>query len=207
MDNYQNEIVGALRARWWALLVRGIAAILLGILVLVLPGSGLLALVFVWGSYAVIDGVFELAVAAKRGRRGARWGWYFFEGLVSIGAGVLAFVWPGITALVLAMMVGAWALLTGVAEIAAAIGLRKVMSGGGLLVASGILSIVFGLVVFAFPIAGALSMVWLFGICAIAFGALLVALSYRVKHWSQQPQKPATQPSHRVLRVSLEGRL
>jgi uncharacterized membrane protein HdeD (DUF308 family) len=190
MQNYENEIAGALAARWWTLLVRGLAAILFGILAIARPGTSLLALVFVWGSYAMVDGVFELALAAKRGSRGGRWGWYFFEGLVSIVAGVGAFAWPGITAVVLAMMIGAWALLTGIAEIVAAIELRKVLSGEWLLAASGVVSIVFGLVVFAFPMAGALSIVWVVGIYAIAFGTMLATLAFRIKHWAQE-QKPA----------------
>jgi uncharacterized membrane protein HdeD (DUF308 family) len=185
-----GEIGTALAARWWALLVRGIAALLFGILAIARPGAGLVALVFVWGVYAVVDGVFELVVAARRGRRGARWGWYFLEGLLSIAAGVAAFAWPAITAMVLAMIIGLWALLTGIAEIVAAIELRKVVSGEWLLAASGLLSIVFGGLVFAFPMSGALSLVWLIGAYAILFGALLVALAFRIKRWGEG-HKPA----------------
>jgi len=190
MDNIENEIVGSLAARWWVLLVRGLAAILFGIFAFVMPGPSLLGLVFAWGAYALTDGVFELVLAARRGSRGLRWGGYVFEGLVSIGAGVLAFVWPGITAIVLAMMIGAWALLTGVAEIIAAIELRQVVNGEWLLALSGLASIVFGVLVFARPMAGALSMVWIVGGYAIAFGALLVALAFRVRQWGQG-RKPA----------------
>jgi uncharacterized membrane protein HdeD (DUF308 family) len=190
MESYENEIAGALAARWWTLLVRGLAAVLFGILAIARPGASLLALVFIWGSYTMVDGVFELVLAAQRGSRGGRWGWYFFEGIVSIAAGAGAFAWPGITVVVLATMIGAWALLTGIAEIVAAIELRKALTGEWLLALSGVVSIVFGLAVFAFPMAGALSMVWLIGIYAIAFGTLLSTLAFRVKHWAQE-QKPA----------------
>lgn len=181
----ENEIGSALAARWWALLVRGIAALVFGIFAIARPGASLLALVFMWGVYAVVDGVFELVVAARRGRRGARWGWYFFEGLLSIAAGVLAFAWPAMTAVILAIIIGAWAVLTGFAEIVAAIELRKIVSGEWLLAVSGVLSIVFGGLVFAFPMAGALALAWLIGLYAILFGVVLVALAIRIKHWGE----------------------
>jgi len=186
MEKQEKRVVGALASRWWALLVRGIAAILFGTLAVLMPGPSLLGLVFVWGAYALVDGVFELVLAARRGRAGQPWGWYVFEGLISIGAGVLAFGWPGITAFAMATMIGAWALLTGIAEIAAAIELRKVLRGEWLLVVSGVMSILFGVLVFAFPTAGALSMMWMIGGYAIAFGATLVALAFRVKRWGRE---------------------
>jgi uncharacterized membrane protein HdeD (DUF308 family) len=183
MEKVKDEIVAGLAARWWTLLVRGIAAILFGVYALLRPGPSLVALVLVWGAYALVDGVFALVLAARRGRSGERWGWYFFEGVTSIAAGVLAFALPGITAVALTTMMGAWAVLTGVAEIVAAIELRKVIRGEWLLAASGVLSIGFGLLAFAFPLAGALSIVWLIGAYAIGFGVVLAVLAFRVRRW------------------------
>jgi len=187
----ENEIVGTLAARWWTLLARGLAAIGFGIVAFAMPVPSLLGLVFVWGAYALTDGAFELVLAVHRGRRGLRWGWYFFEGLVSLGAGILAFAWPGITAMALTTLIGAWALLTGVAEIVAAIELRKVVSAKWLLALCGVASIAFGFLVFARPLLGALTMVGILGAYAVAFGAMLVALAFQVRHWGRG-RKPAT---------------
>lgn len=179
----ENEIVDALAARWWAPVVRGVAAILFGVLAFVVPGASLAALVILWGAYAIVDGGFAIALAAQRGAAGGRWGWFLFEGLVSIAAGVATFVWPQITALALLYVIAVWAVITGVAEIAAAIALRRVISGEWLLALSGVLSIVFGVLLFGHPGAGALAVVWTIGGYAIAFGVLLVGLGIRLHRW------------------------
>lgn len=188
--DYESPNVNALAARWWVLLVRGIAAILFGILAMVAPGFGLLTLLILWGTYALVDGVFNLILAARGARAGRRWGWLLFEGIVSIAAGVLTFVWPGITALVLLTVIAVWAVMTGVAEIAAAIRLRRQISGEWWLVTSGILSIVFGVLMFVFPGAGTLALVWMIGAYAIVFGALLIGLSLRLHRWGRSHERP-----------------
>ena len=179
-----STIIGAtldaLTERWWVPVIRGIAAILFGVLALVAPSISLLALVIVWGVYAVADGVLNLVLATRRGRTGAEWGWYAFEGLVSVAAGALAFVYPGITAMVLLFVIAAWAIVTGIAEIAAAIELRRVVRGEWMLAVAGVLSIAFGVLLFAFPGAGALAVVWLIGSYAVVFGVLLIGLGLRL---------------------------
>lgn len=175
-----STFLHALTERWWVPVVRGIAAILFGVIAMVQPSISLLALVAVWGVYAITDGVFNLVLATRAGRAGARWGWYLFEGLVSIAAGVTAFVYPGMTAMVLLYLIAAWAIVTGIAEIAAAIHLRRVVSGEWMLAVSGVLSIAFGALLFAYPRSGALAVVWLIGLYAIAFGVLLVGLGVKL---------------------------
>jgi len=181
---FADPLMEILADRWWLLVVRGIAAVLFGILTLILPGVSLLALVYLWGAYALVDGFFNLMLGARRGRAGARWGWFIFEGILSIAAGVLTFAWPGITALVLLFLIAAWAVLTGIAEIAAAIGLRNILRHEWLLGLVGVLSIVFGIMLFARPRAGALAVASLIGIYAILFGTLLIGLGARVHRWS-----------------------
>jgi uncharacterized membrane protein HdeD (DUF308 family) len=175
-----NSVVSALTARWWTLVLRGIAAILFGVLAFVVPESRLLALVLLWGAFAVVNGVFALALAAARGREGLRWGWLFFEGIASIAAGVLTFVWPGITAQALLIVIAAWAVLTGGAEIATAIRLRHVITDEWLLAASGVLSIAFGALLVAAPESGALALAWMIGAYAVLFGVLLIGLGVRL---------------------------
>lgn len=193
-----NLDINALGARWWMLVVRGIAAILFGVLALAWPGISLFSLVLLWGAYALVDGVTSLMLSGRAGREGRRWGWLLFEGLTSIGAAVLTVAWPGITALALLMLIAVWAVLTGVSEVVAAIELRHAIRGEWLLALSGLLSVAFGVFVMAFPGAGALAVITLIGAYAIAFGVLLTALGFRVHHWTTRGEHSLTggTPTH-----------
>ena len=169
---------GTLFERWWTIALRGAAAIAFGILTLIAPGASLLALVILFGAYALVDGAFNIAFAL---RRRERWGALLLEGLASLAFGVATFVWPGITALALLFLIGAWAIVTGVAEIAAAVRLRKVIRGEWLMALAGILSVAFGALLFAFPGAGALAVAVWIAAYAILFGGVLVALGFRLR--------------------------
>jgi uncharacterized membrane protein HdeD (DUF308 family) len=177
-------MVIAFASRWWTLAARGIAAILFGILTFISPGLSLYALVILFGAWALADGVFNL-VMALRTRKGERWGWLVLEGVTSILVGILTFFWPGITALSLLFLIAAWSIVTGIAEVVAAVRLRKVIQGEWLLGLSGVLSIIFGLLLFAFPGAGALAVIVWIGAYSIVFGALLVALAFRLRAWAR----------------------
>jgi uncharacterized membrane protein HdeD (DUF308 family) len=167
---------------WWILAVRAVAAVIFGLLALIWPQITLLALVLVFGAYALVDGVFAL-VAAARGRQlaGGSRGWLVLEGLLGIGAGIVALLWPGITALALLWVIAFWAVLTGVLEIVAAVRLRRVLDNEWLLVVAGTLSIIFGLILMIWPGSGAIGLVWLIGIYAIAFGIVLGGLALRLR--------------------------
>jgi uncharacterized membrane protein HdeD (DUF308 family) len=175
--------LNAIVPRWWAIVIRGVAAILFGVLTFVAPRESLLVLVLFWGAYALMDGVFNLVLAVRGARVLRGWGWLLFEALVSIAAGVITFVWPAITAIGLLVVIAVWAVLTGVAEIATAIRIRRLVRGEWLLALSGILSIVFGVLLLARPQAGALAVTWIIGAYAILFGLLLVGLGVRVHRW------------------------
>jgi uncharacterized membrane protein HdeD (DUF308 family) len=181
--------VKALAARWWMLVVRGLAAVSFGVVALAWPGISLLALVLLWAAYALLDGVVSVAVAARAGEEGRRWGWMLFEGLVGIGAGVLTAIWPGITAFVLLMVIAVWAVLTGIAEIVAAIQLRHVIRGEWMLAVSGVLSIGFGVVTMILPGPSALALVTILGLYAVVFGVLVTALGFRVHHWATREKR------------------
>jgi len=170
-----------LSKHWWLLLLRGIAAIVFGVLAFIWPGLTLLTLVILYGVFAIIDGV--LALAAVFGRTGPdvpKW-WLVLTGILGIGAGLIALLWPGITALVLIIFIGAWAIVRGIMEIIAAIQLRKEIEGEWLLILAGVLSVLFGLGVLIYPGAGALALAWLIGIYAIAIGAVIVMLALRLR--------------------------
>ncbi len=190
-----DDIVDVVASRWWSPVIRGIAAILFGIFAIAMPRAGLAALVMVWAVYAIVDGVFNIAVAIQRGQAGARWGWFLFEGLVSIAAGVLTFAWPQITAMVLLYVIAVWAVVTGFAEIAAAWALRG--SGGTewLLGLAGVLSIAFGVLLVLNPRSGALAVVGIIGAYAILFGVLLVAVGVRLHRVHTEHGTPSGLPT------------
>jgi uncharacterized membrane protein HdeD (DUF308 family) len=180
-----------LARRWWVPLARGIAAVVFGILTFINPGISLIALVILFGAYAFMDGVFNLILAFRHGQEGRRWGSLVFAGIVGIGAGLATLFWPGITALTLLMFIGAWAVITGIAQIAAAVRLRKEIEHEWLLGLAGVLSVVFGVLLFAFPGAGALAVVLWIGAYAIVLGGLLVALALKLRSWGHRPSRRA----------------
>lgn len=173
----------ALAKNWWLILLRGIAAIVFGILAFAWPGITLLSLVILYGVYALIDGVFSIIAAIKGGHAESRW-WLILIGILGIAAGLLTFFWPAITALVLTIFIGAWALIHGIFEIVGAIKIRKEIDNEWWLILSGALSVIFGLAVLILPGAGALALVWLIGAYAIVFGVLLVGFAFRLKKHS-----------------------
>jgi uncharacterized membrane protein HdeD (DUF308 family) len=181
-----------LTRNWWVLAVRGGIAVVFGVLALAWPGLTVLALVLLFGAYAFVDGVLELYAALfNRRRTGGQRAWLAVEGVVGVLAAIAAFMWPQITALALLYLIAAWALITGVAEISAAIRLRQEIQGEWLLALSGVLSILFAVLAFVFPRAGALAVIWLIATYAIVFGLVLLALALRIRryHAASVPQR------------------
>jgi uncharacterized membrane protein HdeD (DUF308 family) len=185
-----------LARNWWMLLIRGIAAVVFGIAVLVWPQIALTTLVLLWGAYAVVDGIFALVMGFQGEPAYANRWLTILEGVVSIIAGVIAFVRPDITALALLYVIAAWAIITGILEFVAAIQLRKEITGEFWLGLSGVLSVVFGVLLFVYPSAGMMSILWILAVYAIAFGITTIFLSFRLRgeidHTDQAHQ---TQPA------------
>lgn len=169
-----------LARHWWLLALRGLFAVIFGVLAFIWPGLTLFVLVLLFGIYALMDGVFSIIAAMKDHQENNRWWILLFEGVVGIAAGIIAFVWPGMTAFVLLYLIAAWAIVTGVFEIFAAVRLRKEIEGEWLLALSGIASIIFGIALALFPGTGALAVVWLIAAYAIVFGILLMVLAFRI---------------------------
>jgi uncharacterized membrane protein HdeD (DUF308 family) len=163
------------------LLIRGIVGVVIGIVAFALPGVTIAALVVIFGAYALVDGITNLLLGVTR-RAGHGRAWvHALQGIVGIGAGVLTFIWPGVTALVLVLFIGAWAIVTGAIELAAAIKLRKEISGEWMLALSGILSMAFGILVLVFPFAGAVGISWVLGSYAMIGGIVLIGLGVRLR--------------------------
>lgn len=181
-------MIQMLARRWWMLLVRGLAAIVFGILTFISPGTSLFVLVVLYGAWAIIDGAFNLGSSIRSAREGRSWGWLMFEGLIGIAAGVLTFLWPGISALALLFVIAGWMIVTGVAEISAAVRLRKYVRGEWALALAGVLSVVAGALLAIFPGAGALALAFWIGAYAVAFGLLMLVLALRLRSWGRAPE-------------------
>jgi uncharacterized membrane protein HdeD (DUF308 family) len=177
-------LLRTLAENWWLLLLRGIASIVFGVLAFVWPGLTLVALILLWGAYAIADGGVALwaGISGKGGEIAPRW-WLAIVGIVGLLAGLVAFVSPGLTALVLLMFIAGWAIVIGVLEIWGAIQLRKEIEGEWWLILSGLLSIAFGALLFARPGPGALALVWVIGAFAILHGCTLIGLAFRLKQF------------------------
>jgi uncharacterized membrane protein HdeD (DUF308 family) len=178
-----GPMLHALCKNWWLLLLRGIAAIVFGVLTFVWPGITLLTLVLFYGAFALVDGVLAIAAAIMGGQPAPRW-WLAIVGLLGIAAGIVTFAWPGITALVLLLFIAGWAIAMGIFEIVGAIRLRKEIDNEWWLIASGVLSVLFGLVLIVQPQTGALALLFVIGAFAILHGITLVWLSLRLRKHS-----------------------
>ena len=179
-----NIAAPILQRNWWIIALRGLFAILFGLIALLTPGIALLALIYVFAAYALVDGGIAVITSLQERDLLYRWGWVLFEGILSILAGLIAFANPTLTALVLLYIVAAWAIVTGVMEIVAAFAIREFVSREWVLAVAGILSIVFGLILFFFPGAGILSILWLVGIYGIVFGILFVVRAFQLRAWA-----------------------
>jgi uncharacterized membrane protein HdeD (DUF308 family) len=179
-----------LAGNWWTFVLRGIVAILFGIMAIVMPGMALVTLVLLFGVYAMIEGVLNLIAAFQReAGEGRTWWSLLFQGVLSIIAALVAFLLPGLTALGLLLVIAFWAITRGIVELVAAVRLRKQIRGEWMLALSGILSIVFGVLVAMFPGAGALAVVLWIGVYAIVLGVLLIALGTRLRTWIRSGER------------------
>ncbi len=183
-------MVNQLGHNWWAVAIRGLAAIVFGILALVWPGITFTVLVLFWGAYALVDGIFAIISVLTHHAGGMHRWLLLVEGLAGIAAGILTFIWPGLTGLVLLYLIAAWAVVTGVLEILAAIRLRQEITNEWMLAVAGIISVVFGIVIAAFPTAGALAVTWLIGAYAIVFGLLMLYLAFRLRSYAGERGQP-----------------
>jgi uncharacterized membrane protein HdeD (DUF308 family) len=185
-----RPVLPVLSRNWWALALRGIAAVLFGLAAFFLPGITLTVLILLFGAFALVDGAFAIVAALRTRRRDERWWVLLAEGVLGVLAGIVAFVWPGLTALALLYLVAAWAIVTGVLEIAAAVRLRRELEGEWVLIVGGVLSVIFGVLLAVLPGVGILALVWLIGAYAVAFGVLLIVLAFRVRNRAEATEDP-----------------
>ena len=184
-------VLAQLARRWWAFVLRGVVAILFGVLAWLRPGITLEVLVLLFAFWALIDGV--LALIGSVGAAEAREPWWPLTliGLLGIAAGVVALKWPGITALALLFVVAYWSIFRGILEIVAAVRLRNMIQSEVWLILGGIASIAFGVLLVIFPGAGLLAVIWLVGIYAVIFGIVLLMFGFRLKSLAGELPAPA----------------
>ena len=175
-----------LARNWPWIAVRGGAAILFGMLTLLNPAISLAALVLLFGAYALVDGIFMIIAGVANRRSQPGWGIFVISGIISIILALLTFTWPAITALVLLLFIAGWSIAVGIAEIVAAIRLRKLITGEWLLVLAGLLAVLFGIAVALFPGAGALAVLIWIGVYALVSGVLLIVLAFRLRRWLRE---------------------
>jgi uncharacterized membrane protein HdeD (DUF308 family) len=174
-------MIETLKRHWWVSVIRGIAAIVFGVIAFAYPGLTLATLVLLFGAWVLIDGVFRVVGAIGHHASDPEWGFHLIIGIVGIIIGFLTFHAPQITALALIIYIAAWALMIGATEIALAIKLRREIKGEWFLILMGLASIVFAVMLLWNPLPGALALVWLIGSYAIIFGILGIFFGFRLR--------------------------
>ena len=184
-------VLAPLARNWWVFALRGVIAILFGVLAFLRPGTTLEVLVLLFAFWALFDGV--LALIGSVGAAEAREPWWplVFIGLLGIAAGVVTLKWPGITALALLLVIAYWSIFRGILEIVAAVRLRQLVQREGWLILGGIASIVFGVLLIIYPGPGLLSVIWLIGLYSVIFGIALLMLGIRLKSLAGELPAPA----------------
>jgi uncharacterized membrane protein HdeD (DUF308 family) len=175
-----RDLLDTLARNWWLFLVRGALAILLGVIAIAWPAITLVSLALVYGAYALADGVVAVSAAIRGGSFMPRW-WLAVVGVAGVLFGVATILWPGMTVLILVLLIAAWSIASGIMQIIGAMRLRNEIPDEWLLVSSGVVSVLFGLVLLFFPSAGALGLVFAIGIFAIVYGILLVSFALRLR--------------------------
>jgi uncharacterized membrane protein HdeD (DUF308 family) len=169
-----------LTRNWWALAVRGIASLLFGIVALVLPESALSALALVFSAYLLTDGAFAIVSGVRAARRGERWWSFVLEGGADILAAVITLLWPGLTVVAFVVLVSAWAVISGILMLAASRRLTQ-RHGRWMLMAGGLVSLLWGVMLVLAPFVGAIVLTWWMGMYALLFGATLLSLALRLR--------------------------
>ena len=184
-----DDAMSALLAQnWWAIALRGVFAIIFGIIALLMPGATMLALVLLFAAYLLVDGIFAIIAAVRAARRQERWGWLIFEGLVDLVTGGIAAVWPLITIVAFALLMGAWAIVTGALLLGASYRLN-IPHGRWLMALAGAISVIWGVLLIIWPLIGALVLTWWMAAYALIFGVAMLVLAFRLRS-----RRPAVAP-------------
>lgn len=183
---------------WWAVGLRGLLGIAFGLICLLVPAAAILALILLFSAYMLVDGVLAIASGIKAARSGERWGLLILEGVVDIAAGVIAFLWPAITAVAFVILIAVWAIISGALMLTAAFTL-KLDHGRWWLALAAVASVIFGVVLLVAPVVGAVVLTWWLGAYAIVFGVFLLVLAFQL-HGKKEERTTAKAPAKRAPR-------
>ncbi len=183
MHDHTDYLLGPnLGKEWGWIALRGALAVIFGILAVAWPIITVWTLSMVWGVFALADGLFAFSTGWRLHKKGVRWWPYMALGVIGVLAGLIAVIWPGITAFVLVFIIGFWAALGGISQIIAAIRLRKEIDGEWFLILSGLLGLIFGLLLLFRPLEGAVAIAWIVGFYAIFMGILVIMLALKIRN-------------------------
>jgi uncharacterized membrane protein HdeD (DUF308 family) len=177
-DTASSDMKSILAQYWWLIAVRGLLGILFGIIALAMPVATILALVILFSAYMLVDGLFALYAAYQAGRQNKKWGLLVLQGVANIAAGVIAFLWPAITVIAFVLLLAAWAIVSGCLQLAAA---YRIDHGRWWLVLGGVASVLYGALMIAAPLLGAVVLTWWIGAWALVFGAFLLIAAFRLR--------------------------
>lgn len=179
-DPVMDAMSAMLARNWWVVALRGVFAILFGLIALFLPGVAIASLILLFAAYMLVDGILAIFSGVRAARQGERWGWLIFEGIVDILAGLVAFFSPLLTVLFFVCLMAAWAVLSGAMMIGAAFQLH-IAHGRWWMLFGGIVSVIWGILLLLWPFVGALVLTWWMGAYALVFGGVLIALAFRLR--------------------------
>jgi len=181
MSATANPMLWFNEKHWWQVAVRGLIALIFGILVLAWPGVSLLIFAIIFGAFVFVDGIFTLVAAINYKAGAGRRTWLYIRGIAGIIVGLITFFWPAITALALVILIAAWALVTGVMELVFAFRANQESAIRWMFAVSGILSLILGILILAYPVPGTLIIIWIIGAYAVLAGILLIILGFRLR--------------------------
>ena len=174
-------LIETLKRHWWIPVLRGIAAIIFGLIAFTHPIMAIATLVLFFGAWVLVDGIFRVVGAIGHRTSDPEWGFHLVIGILGILIGLLTFHAPRITALALVIYIATWALMIGVTEIAMAVKLRREIKGEWFLILMGLLSIAFAVLLLWNPVAGAATLIWIIAWYAVIFGVLGIFLGLRLR--------------------------
>jgi uncharacterized membrane protein HdeD (DUF308 family) len=173
-----DKLGAALARNWWLIALRGVLGVIFGVIALLMPITTILALVLLFSAYMIVDGAFAVYASIRAAQQGESWGLLLLQGIASLAAGAIAFVWPGITVLVFVLLIAAWAIVSGCLMLAAAF---RTDNGRWWLALGGAAALLYGILMIVAPLAGAVVLTWWLGAFALVFGVALVILAFQLR--------------------------
>jgi len=170
-----------LEQNWWVIALRGVLGLLFGLVALFFPGVTILSLVLLFSAYMLVDGAFSIAGAIRAMGRNERWGWLMLNGIWSILTAIVAFLWPGLTAIVFVLIIAAWSVVSGALMLTAAYRMRSGARTRGWLIFGGILSVLFGVLLVIAPLIGAIVLTWWIGAYVLVLSIFMLVVAFNLR--------------------------